>query len=167
MGLDSFSESRLSEVHPMLAEKIRAMADALEAQGVSIRVTQGLRTWDEQAALYAKGRTAPGPKVTNASAGTSWHNYGLAVDVVPMTPLGPDWNTSHPVWQAIITTGEAQGLVAGAKWRSFPDYPHFQLTGTLPVSPDEGVREAYEQGGVTGVWTAAGLALPSDGTVSA
>ena len=57
-------------------------------------VTQGLRTYAEQDALYAQGRTVPGEIVTNAAAGYSWHNFGNAVDLVPedITIGQPDWN---------------------------------------------------------------------------
>jgi peptidoglycan LD-endopeptidase CwlK len=165
--MDSVSEQRLAQVNPKLAELVRAMAEILGQQGIIIRVTQGLRTWDEQAALYAKGRTDPGPEVTKAPAGFSYHNFGLAVDVVPMTPLGPDWNVGHPVWQKIIAAGQSVGLSPGAIWRSFPDFPHFQLTGSLPVSPNEYVRDAYTQGGIESVWTAAGLLTEPDLTKDA
>jgi peptidoglycan L-alanyl-D-glutamate endopeptidase CwlK len=157
--MDLVSEQRLAQVHPLLAAKVRAMADALLAQDppVLIRVTQGLRTWDEQDALYQQGRTKPGTIVTNAPAGFSYHNFGLAVDVVPMTPTGPDWDISHPVWQQIISAGRDVGLDAGALWRTFKDYPHFQLTGALPVSPDDAVRTLYTQNGMPAVWEATTL----------
>jgi|SRR5579862_8134587 peptidoglycan L-alanyl-D-glutamate endopeptidase CwlK len=158
--MDTISEQRLAQVHPTLATKIRAMSVALTAQGIAIRVVQGLRTWDEQASLYAQGRTAPGKIVTNAPAGSSYHNYGLAVDVVPMTPLGPDWNVNHPVWRKIVTAGQDQGLVPGAPWRTFPDWPHFQMTGSLPLSPNEYVKSAYVEDGLEGVWAAGGMSVP-------
>ncbi len=151
--MDSVSEARLGVVHPLLADKIRQMTVMLEPE--TLRVTQGLRSWGEQAALYAQGRTAPGKIVTNAQPGSSYHNYGLAVDVVPMTVEGPDWNEQHPVWSRLVSVGTSLGLVAGAQFRSFPDWPHFQYTGTLPASPDEHVRELFRGGGITNVWRAA------------
>lgn len=163
MGMDSISEKRLAEVHPLLAQKIRAMADALLAEepSVVICVTQGFRTWDDQAALYAKGRTvAPVGKeftVTDAPPGHSYHEYGLAVDVVPMTTVGPDWNLTHPAWQQIVKAGTAQGLNSGSTWCSRKDWPHFQLTGVLPVSPTPQIRAMLQTGGVEAVWEATGL----------
>jgi len=145
--MDSVSESRLSQVHPDLGAKIRIMN-----QTVPIRVTQGFRSYTEQDALYQQGRSLPGKVVTNARPGESWHNFGLAVDVVPMTELGPDWNKSHPVWLELLRLGESLGLVEGATWRSFPDWPHFQWTGTFPVSPDAEVRDTFDKGGITEVW---------------
>jgi peptidoglycan L-alanyl-D-glutamate endopeptidase CwlK len=60
--MDKVSEARLSLVHPKLAERIRQMALMLQQEGIEIRVTQGLRSWSEQNALFAKGRTEPGTK---------------------------------------------------------------------------------------------------------
>jgi peptidoglycan LD-endopeptidase CwlK len=154
--MDSVSESRLAEVHPKLAELVRKMADLLAAEGVHVRVTQGLRTWDEQKVLYDQGRSTPGKIVTNAQPGHSWHNYGLAVDLVPMTDTGPDWNDQHAVWKQMIAAGLKVGLEAGALWRTFPDQPHFQWTGELPISPDDATRAAYEDGGVSAVWDKTG-----------
>jgi len=162
--MDPVSEQRLSQVHPLLAEKIRQMAMDLDAQGITIRVTQGLRTWEEQQALYDQGRSAPGNIVTNAEPGYSWHNFGLAVDVVPLDGSNaPDWNVSHPVWATITKAGQNLGLTSGSAWRSFPDWPHFQLTGNLPISPPPSVRAAYIQGGTAAVWAQTGLdVMPSD-----
>lgn len=158
--MDKISEDRLRDVHPVLARRIRQMADivAVDRPPVTLRVTQGLRTWGEQAQLYAQGRSVPGRIVTNAEPGHSWHQYGLAVDVVPLGLEGqPDWNILHPIWQRLIAVGTGLGLVAGGLFRSFVDYPHFQLTGTLPVAPDVEVRETFGQSGIAGIWKESGL----------
>jgi peptidoglycan L-alanyl-D-glutamate endopeptidase CwlK len=112
----------------------------------------------EQERLFAQGRSAPGKIVTNAEPGHSWHQFGLAVDVVPLGLDGqPDWNTEHPIWRRLVAVGTGLGLVEGAQFRSFPDYPHFQLTGKLPVSPDIEVRESFGQSGIQGIWKETGL----------
>lgn len=157
--MDTFSEKRLAEVHPKLAERVRQMADLLAAENIQVRVTQGLRSWTEQAALYAQGRTQPGQIVTNAKPGHSYHNLGLAVDIAPFDSGIPDWNESHPAWKRIIEVGESVGLVSGSTFRTFPDWPHFQMTGFLPVSPDDAVRAAYEDSGIEGVWAETGLSV--------
>jgi peptidoglycan L-alanyl-D-glutamate endopeptidase CwlK len=160
--MDDISEVRLKDVHPILAGKIREMANLLGQQGITIRVIQGVRTWEEQARLYDQGRNPPSgePIVTDAPPGFSYHNFGLAVDVVPMMPLGPDWNVSHPVWGQIVQMGRSVGLEAGATWRTFKDYPHFQLTGNLPLSPTQEVRAAFASGGVAAVWDLTGYGKP-------
>lgn len=158
MGLDAVSEARLGDIHPALAAKIRKMAEMLEQAHIIIRVTQGLRTWGEQAKLYAQGRTTPGQIVTKAPAGHSQHNFGLAVDVVPMVNGEPDWNAPYiPTWKKIVEVGVSLGLEAGALWASFPDLPHFQLTGKLPVSPDDEMRQTFAEAGMEGVWKEAGI----------
>src|SRR5664280_578940 len=58
--MDPHSEARLQLVHPVLADKVRQMAVTLLQEGIENREEQGLRTYQEQAALYAQGRTAPG-----------------------------------------------------------------------------------------------------------
>ena len=161
--MDAISEERLKDVHPLLAEKIHSLAAQLLSEGISVRVTQGMRSWDEQARLYAQGRSTPGKILTNAPAGSSWHQYGLAVDLVPMIELGPDWNTTHPTWLRMIEIGKGLGLVSGSVWRTFADYPHFQLTGNLPVSPGPQARILLSDHGIAAVWKATGLpTLPAD-----
>lgn len=158
--MDSISEARLGLVHPQLARKIRQMADilAVDRPPVTLRVTQGFRTHQEQAQLYAQGRTLPGRIVTNAEPGHGWHEFGLAVDVVPFGLDGqPDWNKAHPIWQRLVQLGKSLGLVEGALFRTFPDYPHFQLTGDYPISPDDEARETLAQSGLPGIWAKANL----------
>jgi peptidoglycan LD-endopeptidase CwlK len=129
------------------------MATQLETESIDIRVTQGLRTMAEQEALYAQGRGAvSGPIVTEAQPGYSWHQFGLAVDVAPLGPQGPDWNVGHPVWGRIVSVGILLGLVAGAQWRVFPDWPHFQLTGRFPVTPNDEARRILAERGLESVW---------------
>jgi peptidoglycan L-alanyl-D-glutamate endopeptidase CwlK len=161
--MDAVSEGRLAIVHPQLAGKVRQMADMLALEGVTIKVTQGLRSWTDQLNLWLKGRDVDGnvvdasQVVTKAPPGHSYHNFGLAVDVAPFTNNTPNWNLSHPVWKRIVAVGESVGLASGSEWRTFPDWPHFQLTGKLPVSPDDEVRQTFKDGGNFAVWEEAGL----------
>ena len=151
--MDAVSEARLGMIWPVLAAKIRTLAEMLEQESITIRVTQALRSWTEQDGLYQQGRTRPGPIVTNAAAGTSWHNFGMAVDVVPMAQAGqPDWNVEHPAWKRLIAAGESLGLFSGSEFRTFKDYPHFQLTGRFPVSPTDEVRQLFKDAGMEAVW---------------
>jgi LAS superfamily LD-carboxypeptidase LdcB len=70
-------------------EYFLAQADSL---GPSVNVYSASRTFSEQTALFAKGRTiqeiaqkvkkhGQGGAVTDAAAGESPHNYGLAIDI--------------------------------------------------------------------------------------
>lgn len=159
--MNATSLQRLSQVHPTLETKIQVMAAQLEREGIPIEVTQGLRSWEDQDALYAVGRTIPGRIVTEVRGGYSQHNFGLAVDLVPedIVPGEPDWNIQHPAWKRMIEVGESLGLTSGSEWVTFPDNPHFQLTGNWPVTPDDAQRAVYQNGGLPAVWEQSGLSL--------
>lgn len=161
--MDAISEARLQEVCPALAVKIRTMATMLEQEGIEIRVVQGLRSWTEQAGLYEQGRTTPGEIVTNCKGGFSYHNFGMAADCVPSQfapsqPYSPDWHANHPSWIRMEKIGQSLGLDVGANWRSFPDAPHFQLTGKYPEgAPTDEVRQIFKDGGMQAIWQESGI----------
>jgi len=159
--MDQRSEAVLAKVNPVLADKVRAAAAALEAAGTYLLVVSGLRTAAEQNALYAQGRNgAPGHIVTNAKAGYSMHNYGLAVDIVPYLSGSsgePNWDPNTPQFRAVVAALEAQGLVWGGSWKTFPDEDHFQLPG-VPVTPSAAMRADFADGGqqaLADIWSKA------------
>ena len=149
--MDSVSEARLKLVNPMMSDKVKRVAGILESEGITVRVTQGLRSWNEQAALYEQGRSLPGAVVTNSPAGYSWHNFGLAVDLVPMVDGSPDWDVKHPAWTRMSEVAGALGFTCGAHF-STPDRPHIQMNGRFPLSPDGEVRQLFKDGGMGAVW---------------
>jgi peptidoglycan L-alanyl-D-glutamate endopeptidase CwlK len=146
--LDPISETRLAAVNPELSRRIHQLQDMLE---FPILVTQGLRTWAEQDALYAQGRTAPGRVVTNAQGGWSMHNFGLAVDVAPTDGHSIDWSGKDAKWEAILAKAPSCGLAEGATWRTFPDEPHL-YPQEVPATPDTNMRYLYNEGGLAAVW---------------
>jgi|SRR5579864_1562163 len=156
--MNAHSEARLALVMPEMAEIIRQVEarcnldPSFTAENAKLEVTQGIRTWPEQDALWAIGHTEPGKPVTNAKGGESWHNYGCAVDVAPfINDQQPDWDESHPAWARIVEIGESLGLRSGISWK---DEPHFEYTGTFPPDPPQSVKDLYASGGVEAVWNA-------------
>jgi peptidoglycan L-alanyl-D-glutamate endopeptidase CwlK len=146
--MDLRSEANLAQVNPALAGKVRAAADILAGAGTFLLVVSGLRTSAEQDALYYQGRTSAGHIVTNARAGFSMHNYGLAVDVVPyLSGLGGklNYNADTEQFRVMVAELKAQGLVWGGDWQHLKDMDHFQMPG-LPVTPNEAMRAAYGDG---------------------
>jgi peptidoglycan L-alanyl-D-glutamate endopeptidase CwlK len=141
---------KLALVHPALADRVRRLFAQLQQEGYDFIVTQGLRTYAEQNALYAKGRSAPGSIVTKAPGGHSQHNFGLAVDVAPENANEIDWNLTHPAWQRMLVLGPEFKLAEGRQWPSFPDNPHL-YPAELPATC-ELFREKYSLGGMPGVW---------------
>lgn len=145
--MSNASQNRLKKVHPELAERVTKLIDVLASQGLTVEVVQGLRTFAEQDALFAKGRTIPGQIVTSAKGGQSNHNFGLAVDLCPFVAGKPQWNDN----QGFIRIGaEAvkQGLEWGGDWKKFIDKPHVQLRG-LSVSQ---CLALFNKGGIEKVW---------------
>jgi peptidoglycan L-alanyl-D-glutamate endopeptidase CwlK len=149
--VNTSSENRLKKVHPELASRVREVAAALAQGGINIEIVQGLRTFAEQDALFAQGRTKPGLVVTRARGGQSNHNYGLAVDVVPFTDGKPNWNAPNSVWMAIGAEGEKQRLEWGGSWKKFIDKPHLQLGG-LSIKQ---CFTLFKKGGLEDVWAEA------------
>ena len=93
-------EAKLKLLYPPFAKMVRLFIFEARKKGMAVSVFQGLRTFEEQHALYLKGRDPKTLKtvdkklvVTNAPAGMSMHNYGLAVDVVF------DGDEVKPGWQ--------------------------------------------------------------------
>lgn len=129
------------------------MVDLCAHAGLAVLVTQGLRTWQEQDQLYAKGRTVPpigkAFVVTNAKGGQSYHNFGLAFDIVVLDSVGKaDWDTSHPGWSVAANIGKSVGLEWGGDFKSIKDLPHYQYTGGLSLDR----CRALLPGGLESLW---------------
>lgn len=124
---DKYTNYRLNKLHPAIREAASQFIAECEKHGIYLRITSDghLRTFEEQNELYAKGRTKPGKKVTWVTAGNSYHNYGLALDVVEMVDGKPIWN--NPRWPQIAAIGAKYGFEWGGNWKT-PDKPHFQKT---------------------------------------
>lgn len=142
---------RLATLHPIVAVRGHSMLELCAHAGLSLLVTQALRTWEEQDKLYAQGRTAPGPVVTNAKGGQSYHNFGLAFDIVVLDSIGKaDWDTGHAGWAQAAQLGKSAGLEWGGDWKKFKDLPHFQYTGGLKIAECQALYA--NGGGVAPVW---------------
>lgn len=124
---DIVSDRRINTLHPLVRGKAKELIIRAEKElGIKLRVVSALRTWTEQNKLYAKGRTVPGKKVTNAKGGSSYHNFGLAIDVVEIKNGKALWR--NPNWNKIAELGKEIGFEWGGDWKSFKDKPHFQWT---------------------------------------
>jgi peptidoglycan L-alanyl-D-glutamate endopeptidase CwlK len=86
MAQDNLTIERIKKAHPKLRDELEQLYlecnNTVLGKGVRLRFSHVLRTLEEQEELFAKGRTKPGKKVTNAKPGQSYHNYGLAFDIV-------------------------------------------------------------------------------------
>lgn len=127
------SKDPLDYVAPKLAGSGRTLIEACRNAGVTIRVGQALRTWAEQDTLFASGRTAPGPIRTNAQGGESFHNFGLAFDILIYEQGKITWDARHRGWRLAGDIGTGLGLLWGGNWKSLRDMPHFELRGRLAL----------------------------------
>ena len=133
----------VKQLHPRLQEKFKLLQKKCAQKGITIRATECLRTAKEQDALYAKGRTAPGPKVTNASGkdAKSMHQWGVAVDIVIDQDTDKDGDVdirdlyNVKLMNVVGKLGQSIGLEWGGSWKSIVDKPHFQLPdwGSTPT----------------------------------
>ena len=80
-AVDSRSEKVIATLLPEVQPIAQALIQKSVEMGINIKIISGLRTYEEQDALYAQGRTTPGNIVTNARGGHSNHNFGIAFDV--------------------------------------------------------------------------------------
>lgn len=108
----------------MAREVFKAFIEEAEAGlGITLRVTQGLRTFEEQALIYAQGRTLPGRIVSNAKPGYSFHNWGLAVDVCPIVKGNLDWRYD---FAKLKPFADNQLIRWGGTFKTIIDKPHFE-----------------------------------------
>lgn len=142
--MDKVTLERIKLLHPKLRDEAteiyKEICDALKGKALC-RFAFTLRTFAEQDALYAQGRTKPGAVVTKAKGGQSYHNYGLAIDIVLL--IDKDGNGSYETaswdtrgdfdadkqsdWMEIVNIFKQHGWEWGGDWK-FKDDPHFQKT---------------------------------------
>ena len=91
--------------------RVRQWLDEMIQTGIRPLIYCGRRTFEEQLALFAQGRTKPGRIVTKARPGESYHNYGLAFDWVPVKPTAKYPKLFSAAWddQTAYKVGEQCG----------------------------------------------------------
>ncbi len=145
--------ARIEDLEPKTRELCEKFLAACAGVGIALRVTQTLRTFDEQDRLFQQGRTIPGPNatkdrplggiVTKAKPGQSPHNFGMAFDVCfdakKSRACYPP--TDDPRWQKIGVLGESLGLNWGGpngKGDRFTfDRPHFERPDWKTASKEQ------------------------------
>lgn len=119
------SEKVIALLHPRVQPYARALYFKAREHDLTINIISGLRSYAEQDALYAQGRTRPGNVVTNARGGYSNHNFGIAFDIGLFERN--QYLGESPMYKAVGTLGVELGLEWGGNWRTIVDQPHFQL----------------------------------------
>lgn len=156
---DKTTLDRIAQAHPKIRVELGKIYQEILAAlsgRADCRFAYVIRSFAEQAALYAQGRktlaevnrlraTAKLPpitiaqnksKVTNAPAGLSIHQYGLAIDtVLIIDKKTASWDTITDFdgdgvsdWMEIVAVFKKYGWSWGGNWTSFKDLPHFEKT---------------------------------------
>lgn len=123
-----------SGIHAVVKESAIKLIELSYKEGIYVKMTSGFRSFAEQTKLYNQGRTNNEPIVTNAKAGQSNHNYGLAIDYVLLSEDGKKaiWTVNND-WKRVATIGKSLGFEWGGDWKSFKDYPHLEMMGGLSI----------------------------------
>ena len=100
----------------------------MDKAGIPWICTCTRRTQEEQDALYAQGRSKPGPVVTWTRK--SKHIDGEAFDIVLLRNGKLNWDVSDPAWKKAGEIGCKLGLRWGGNYARSKDYPHFELNGS-------------------------------------
>lgn len=140
---EKVSLPRIILLHPRLRDEAVKCIDWAEQgfpQKIKVRVTDSLRTEQEQNDLYAQGRTKSGDIVTNAKFGQSFHNFGLAIDFCLMYDLNEDgnyetasWDINKNIdedkmadWKEVVLVFKSFGWTWGGDFKTFKDTPHLE-----------------------------------------
>lgn len=143
---DKPTNEKIKLLHPKVRQEVQKAVDYINAKvlgkGVRVRLTSTYRTFKEQDAMFAQGRTKPGKIITKARAGFSFHNYGLAFDICLLLDKNGDsifeeasWDTLKDFdhdgtvdWAEVVAHLKSIGWKWGGDFKSFPDCPHFEKT---------------------------------------
>lgn len=149
MKPDKITLQRIAKAHPAVREELGLIYNDIQKALVGRAVCRFdcvHRSFERQAEIYASGRSQPGRKLTNAPAGLSLHNYGLAVDIcLLVTKNGAQdfasWDTAGDFdedgvadWMEVVRIFKAHGWDWGGDWNGFKDMPHFQKSFGLKAS---------------------------------
>lgn len=156
---DKITLQRIELLHPDLRQEAKEIyaeiCQALTGRAIC-RFSHTLRTNKEQDELFAIGRTKPGKIVTNAKGGQSYHNYGLAIDIVLLVDRDKNgtfevasWETNVDFdgdgkadWAEVVAIFKRYGWEWCGDWK-FSDKPHFQKTFGKSIKQLQASGEQY------------------------
>lgn len=133
-----------SKLDPDFVQIVLRLLKRLEARGIQMTLVEGYRSPERQELLAARDVT-----VTQARGFASRHQYGLAVDLVPVIGGRPVFSEQVPgaaaAFQALGIEAEALGLVWGGRW-SFRDLVHVEAPGRIQENMAARARQVRATG---------------------
>jgi D-alanyl-D-alanine carboxypeptidase len=115
----------VNALHPFFRDKVQQLIAICKERGIELAFVETYRTHAKQAEYKGMGK-----KYTRSGAGKSKHQYGFAVDVVPIVNDTACWH-DKVLWKRVGIVGEKLGLRWGGRWRHPYDPGHFEWTGGL------------------------------------
>lgn len=123
-------------LHPILIQKSELILKEMSSLGCPMKIIAGLRSAEEQAKLYAQGRTLPGPIVTKCDGIQRKSNHQAQSDgfghAIDMAFQGPDpfldklpKGARDKIWASYGAAVKRVGLKWGGDWGW--DKPHAEL----------------------------------------
>lgn len=108
----------ISDLHPQAYMQFRELAANL--QDTPFRAFETLRSAHDQALAYLGGKS-------KARAWYSAHQYGLAVDFVPLIDGKWNWNVKKEEWDVLKERAHSVGLLNDIPWdRAHVEHPLFR-----------------------------------------
>jgi peptidoglycan L-alanyl-D-glutamate endopeptidase CwlK len=138
-------ERRVDILLPEFKDRLlRGLAKA-QAAGHKVAVFETWRGPVRQEELYAQGRTTRGPKVTNARAWESFHQYGVASDIAGFVDGQWTWDPKVINFTEAMKFFKAEGLETLDPFEQL----HVQLTAGLKIAE---AKMTHTRLGLLGVW---------------
>ena len=125
----------LSALHPYFRDQVMELIEVCKSKGIELAVVETYRTVAKQNEYKKLGKI-----YTRSTGGRSKHQYGLAVDVVPVIDSVPSWH-NEAVWKKVGLAGEKLGLRWGGRWRHPYDPGHFEWSGGVSAAAMEQGRQ--------------------------
>lgn len=137
MKISQRTQKAIKTLHPLARDWATAHIEAIMdskilPNGYTVEIISAHRSYTEQNRLYAQGRSKPGRIVTNARGGQSNHNFGVAWDIGIFKNGQYLGNSKY--YKELGDVGLKLGLLWGGRWRSFKDYPHYEVNVGLSLS---------------------------------
>lgn len=133
---DQHSIPLIAQLHPKVRKNFQDFVEECESVfDITIRIISAYRSLEEQEKIYAIGRTVKGENatkalpmgqiVTKAPPGSSYHNWGLAGDIAPLSASGNvNYSYDQSKWANIA---QKYNISWGGNWTgSFKDLDHWE-----------------------------------------
>ena len=132
----------IEKLHPELQPIAEEFRRRCKAAGLNVLITETLRSRAEQEALYAQGRTRPGPIVTRCRYPDSPHCWGVAFDFC-RNERGREYVDTDGFFRKCGAIGKSLGLTWGGDWTGFVDKPHLELKKYMPNASCRWLKGKY------------------------